>query len=235
MSDCIPLDDPQYPPHEPVPWKRRVVVGLATLYLGDATEIVPRVTFDALVTDPPFGMSFRSNHRAERHDAIQNDGDDALLKWACSLDAPHSRYVFCRWDNIAALPTPKSLVTWVKNNWSMGDLEHEHGRQTEVAAFWPGEDHAWPKGRPSDVIHAPRTGNEHHPTEKPVQLMMAICEWTRGTILDPFMGAGSTGIATTRLGRPFIGIEIEERYFDIACRRIEDAQKQGDMFRDMPV
>jgi site-specific DNA-methyltransferase (adenine-specific)/modification methylase len=71
-----------------------------------------------------------------------------------------------------------------------------------------------------------------HPTQKPVSLM----EWCLGfvpkaeTILDPFMGSGTTGVAAVQMGRKFIGIEREPKYFDIACKRIEDAQKQGDLF-----
>ncbi|WP_336057354.1 DNA-methyltransferase [Nitratireductor sp. CH_MIT9313-5] len=213
------------------PWKRVERIGDVTLYLGDSTAIVPVLEgFDAVVTDPPFGMAFRSNHRAVKHEAIAGDGETELLQWACGLEAGHSKYVFCRWDNLRDIPKPKSLVTWVKNNWSMGDLAHEHGRQTEVAAFYPGPNHDFPKARPSDVIHAPRTGNEHHPTEKPVQLMAAILEWTRGTVLDPFMGAGSTGVAAVRMGRPFIGIELHEPYFEIAVKRIRDAAARPDLF-----
>lgn len=75
-----------------------------------------------------------------------------------------------------------------------------------------------------------------HPTQKPLRLM----EWCIGflpdaqTILDPFMGSGTTGVACARMGRSFIGIEREPSYFDIACRRIEAAYKQGDMFREPP-
>lgn len=205
-------------------------IGSATLYLGDAREIVPGLEFDSLVSDPPYGMAFQSNHRAEKHEKIANDGDDALLQWACALQARHSAYLFCRWDNLLAVPKPKSCVTWVKNNWSMGDLEHEHARQTEIALFYPGAEHDWPGQRPTDMIRAPRTGNDHHPTEKPVQLMSAFVRWTRGVVLDPFMGSGSTGVACVHESRPFIGIELHEPYFDIACRRIEDAQRQGNLF-----
>jgi len=112
----------------------------------------------------------------------------------------------------------------------MGDLDHEHARQTEVAAFYPGDGHFFPKGRPQDVIRAPRTGNEFHPTEKPVQLMMAFVEWTSGMVLDPFMGSGSTGVACAKLGRQFVGIELHDPYFDIACDRIRKAYAQPDMF-----
>lgn len=206
-------------------------IGRATLYLGDCREIVPGLpALDTIVSDPPYGMSFQSNHRAQQHERIANDDNEDLLLWACSLAPRHSSYLFCRWDNLFSVPKPKSLITWVKNNWSMGDLEHEHARQTEVALFYPGPEHDFPKSRPTDVIRAPRTGNEHHPTEKPVQLMRAMIEWTRGVVVDPFMGSGTTGCAAVAMGREFIGVELHEPYFETACARIEQAQRQGDLF-----
>lgn len=114
----------------------------------------------------------------------------------------------------------------------MGDLEHEHGRQTEIALFYPGPQHDFPGKRPTGVIRAPRTNNDFHPTEKPVQLMRAIIEWTRGTVVDPFMGSGSTGLAALQLGRPFIGIELDPAHFATACHRIEQAQRQGNLFME---
>lgn len=217
--------------NEANPIKREVQIGDCRLILGDSSLIVPMLgPVGAVVCDPPFGMAFRSNYRTVKHEAIANDGNTSLLEWACAIEAEHSRYVFCRWDNLLDIPKPKSLVTWVKNNWSMGDLEHEHARQTEVAAFYPGPKHDFPNGRPTDVIEAPRTGNVYHPTEKPVQLMAAFLRWTRGVVLDPFMGSGTTGVACARAGRPFIGIEIDPTYFETACKRIEDAYSRPDMF-----
>jgi site-specific DNA-methyltransferase (adenine-specific) len=208
--------------------------GRVTLYLGDCREILPTLgNVDAVVTDPPYGMEFRSNYRAVRHSAIANDADADALRFACSIPVRHSRYVFCRWDNLSDIPKPRSLVTWVKNNWSMGDLEHEHARQTETIAFYPADGHFFPKGRPQDVIRAPRTNNDNHPTEKPVGLMGAIAEWTSGTVLDPFMGSGTTGVAVARAGRPFIGIEIDPVHFATACRRIEASCKFPDMFAEV--
>lgn len=212
---------------------RKEQIGRATLYLGDCREVLQTLgPVDAVVTDPPYGMEFRSNYRTELHAKIANDDTDELLLWATGLSPSHSSYIFCRWDNLRNVPLPKSLITWVKNNWSMGDLDHEHARQTEVALFYPGPAHDFPTRRPPDVIRAPRTGNEHHPTEKPVQLMRAFIEWTRGTVLDPFMGSGTTGVAAVQLGREFIGIELNPTYFAIACKRIEDAQRQGSLFGD---
>jgi DNA modification methylase len=210
---------------------KKEIIGDATLYLGDCREILPTLEdVDAIVSDPPYGMSFQSNFRKEKHIAIANDGDVDLLLWACSLQARHSKYIFCRWDNLQDVPRPKSMVTWVENNWSMGDLHHEHARQTEVALFYPGPSHKFPKSRPTDVIHAPRTANENHPTEKPVFLMQAVIEWTEGVVFDPFMGSGSTGVAAVQMGRKFVGIEIEPKHFETACRRIEDAQRQDSLF-----
>lgn len=211
-------------------------IGDCTLYNGDCREALELIgeTYQAIITDPPYGMAFRSNHRTTRHAAIANDGDVGMLQWTCDLPSSHSKYVFCRWDNLADVPKPKSMVTWVKNNWSMGDLKHEHGRQTEVALFYPGPEHEWGNGRPSDVVYAPRTGNPDHPTEKPVELMEQIVLWTKGVVLDPFMGAGSTGAACVRLARPFIGVELDPGYFDAACKRIEQALGQPSMFRPKP-
>lgn len=213
-------------------------IGDATLYLGDCTEILPTLgKADAVITDPPYGMSFQSNFRIEKHLKIANDQNSELavfvVTWAIE-NAKHSVYAFGRWDNVLDYPKPKSLITWVKNNWSMGDLHHEHARQTEVAFFYPGPDHDFPSGRPTDVVQWPRTTNEFHPTEKPVGLMKTVCEWTRGTILDPFMGSGTTGVAAIQMGRKFIGIEREPKYFDIACKRIAQAVAQPSLFEASP-
>lgn len=216
-------------------WLREEVIGDSRLYLGDCREILPLLPkVDAVVTDPPYGMAFRSNYRLVKHEAIANDDTADLLTWACRLQPTHSSYVFGRWDNIADVPPPKSILTWVKNNWSMGDLDHEHARQTEIAFFYPGPRHDWPAGRPTDVLEAIRTGNTYHPTEKPVDLMERVVGFTRGLVLDPFMGSGTTGVACAKLGRKFIGIEIEPKYFDIACKRIDEAYRQPRLFQDAP-
>ena len=212
----------------------KVIIGDATLYLGDCINILPTLDMvDAVITDPPYGMDFQSNFRIEKHMKIANDNNadiaNKVINWALN-NAKHSVYAFGRWDNIYDYPKPKSLITWVKNNWSMGDLKHEHGRQTEVAFFYAMENHVFPKDRPTDVIQWSRTQNENHPTEKPVGLMAKFIEWTEGLVCDPFMGSGTTGVAAIQMGRKFIGIEREQKYFDIACERIENAQRQQSLF-----
>jgi len=210
--------------------------GRVMLYNRDCMEVLPCLgVVDAVVTDPPYGMAFRSNHRLDRHEAIANDGNAWLLEWACKITARHSGYVFCRWDNIATVPKPRSVITWVKNNWSMGDLDHEHARQTESILFYPGESHSWPKKRPTDVIYAARTDNEFHPTEKPVDLMLQVVKWTRGGVCDPFMGSGTTGVACAILGRPFIGCEIDPKHFATAVKRISDELNRCPLFDPAPI
>lgn len=193
-----------------------------TLYHGDCREIIPSLDrVDLVITDPPYGMNFRSNFRAQKHEAIKND--DRLPLDLIELSIAHAKraaYVFCRWDNFVDMPKPKSVIAWIKNNWSMGDLKHEHGRQWEACCFYPREDHEFIKRIP-DVIYADRTGNDLHPTQKPESLMIKIIGANKGeTVLDCFCGSGTTLRAAKDLGRKAIGIEFEEKYCEIAARRM---------------
>lgn len=215
--------------------RKEVLAEGVTLYLGDCRAVLPAIgKIQSIVADPPYGMAFRSNRRAVKHNAIVNDDNSDFLQWVCNLPASHSKYIFCRWDNLAEVPKPRSCVTWVKNKWSMGDLRHERGRQTEVALFYPGENHFFPAGRPPDVISAPITGNKNHPAEKPVQLMAAVIEWTSGVVLDPFMGSGSTLVAAVQNGRDCVGIEIDTEHYETALRRVSDVLKRPRLFIPAP-
>ncbi|MGB0911033.1 MAG: DNA-methyltransferase [Nitrospirales bacterium] len=193
------------------------------IYHGDCKQILPHLPkVDLVLTDPPYGINFRSNYRFIRHSPIKND--DALPIETINLLIERGRaasYFFCRWDQLAAMPAPKSVLAWVKNNWSMGDLKHEHGRQWEACCFYAGPEHEFIKRIP-DVIYADKTGNGLHPTEKPVTLMKDIIGANVGkTILDPFMGSGTTLRAAKDLGRQAIGIELEEKYCEIAAKRLQ--------------
>jgi site-specific DNA-methyltransferase (adenine-specific) len=207
-------------------------IGEHRLLCGDSTkrEDVERVMggekAGSVVCDPPFGMAFVSNHRNVKHNPIAGDDDATLLVLACGLDVEHSRYVFCRWDNIYHVPKPKSLITWAKNNWSMGDLEHEHARQTECILFYPCKSHSWPINRPTDLVNHARTQNELHPTEKPVSLLAEVVGWTGGVILDPFLGSGPTMVACENLKRKCRGIEISPDYCAVILERMATAFPQ---------
>ena len=204
------------------------ILGDHRLLCGDSTKaedverLMDGATVDALVTDPPYGMAFQSNHRKQKHREIENDADDKCLHLACAWPVTFARYVWCRWDNLGTIPRPKSLITWVKNNWSMGDLEHEHARQTEVCAFYAGKNHKWPNKRPTDVVTHDRTGNELHPTQKPVELLEEVIGWTEGLVVDPFLGSGSTLIAAEKTGRKCYGMELDPKYCDVIVKRWED-------------
>jgi len=210
---------------------RKEVIGDCTLYLGDCREILPELgVFETIVTDPPYGMNYRSRQEKWKQVKIANDDTTDSLAWICAKEAIHSKYVFCRWDGLLAVPTPNSCITWVKNNWTIGDVRHEHARQTEMILFYAGKQHFFPGTRPCDVVTCPKTQNEYHPTEKPLALMRTICGWTSGTVVDPFMGSGTTGVASVALRRRFIGIEINPNYFEVACKRITEASRQLDLF-----
>lgn len=233
-------------------------IGAATLYLGDALDIVPTLgAIDHLITDPPYeSMTQRSINRqsVQRIDgggqsaAIDftpiDDIRDSVVAWG---DAVGGWFIaFCttegvgRWaDCINASPMCyKRACVWIKPDSTpqMNGQGPAQGAEHFVCA-WAGHGHArWNAGGKRGVythcVNNPeREGT--HPTEKPRRLMAEIIgDFTNvgQLILDPFMGSGTTGVASARMGRRFIGIEQNQTYFDVACKRIEDAQRQGDMF-----
>lgn len=194
------------------------------IYCADCMTILPRIpagAIDLVLTDPPYGIEFVSNHRLVKHKAIIGDDELPVSAITKLIDlADCATYVFCRWDKLSEMPPSKSLLIWIKNNWSMGDLEHEHGRQWEGICFYPGANHQFVKRIP-DILFANRTGNGLHPTQKPVNLLSQLIACNLGNlILDPFLGSGTTAVAAKQLGRQFIGIEIEEKYCAIAVQRL---------------
>jgi hypothetical protein len=120
-------------------------------------------------------------------------------------------------------------IVWDKGAPGLGyHIRYQH---EDIAVFRVGE----PK-RPKDALLSIVRGaamSEEHPHEKPPKILIPLVAWATergGAILDPFMGSGTTGVACMNLGRKFIGIEIEPKYFDIACERIENSQRQARMF-----
>lgn len=211
---------------------------LNKIYQGDCLEIMrtwPDKCVDLVLTDPPYGMSYFSNHykNGNPHKKIQNDDKfpiDALVQMF--RIARNAVFCFCRWDNLYELPKPKSLLVWAKNNWTAGDLEHEYGRQWEACAFYPQDDHCF-IGRPSDILDFRRIPSVSllHPTEKPVSLMSCLIQKNLGQIIcDPFCGSGSTLVAAVKENRAFIGIEIDQKYCTIAQSRIDAEMAQGKLF-----
>jgi DNA modification methylase len=210
------------------------------LILGDCREILPTLPkVDAVVTDPPYGISWKrgmygiSWKRGVPHDGIANDEDTSARDELLAMIAVPA-IVFGSF--YAAYPEHlKQILVWHKPPDS-GVIGSVTGfRRDAEPIFLVGK---WPirTVEVSSIFRTLRgqvgiTTETGHPHTKPLELMEALVRLVPGrTILDPFMGSGTTGVAAVKLGRKFIGIEIEPKYFDIACRRIEEASKQPDLF-----
>ncbi len=221
--------------------KPPVIIGDCTLYHGDCLEILPKLgKVDAVVTDPPYGIAHvkgagghgKHNRRniAEIHgDNIDFDPSlflqyDNVLCWGAdhySTRLPHGRWL--AWNKLVSMDSFDSFSD-VEFAW-----HNRRGAARICNLMW--------KGICQDKS-GEGNGERFHPTQKPIALMSWCLEQVgsmRGdTILDPFMGSGTTGVACVRTGRKFIGIEIDKNYFDIACRRIREAYEQTALF-DGPV
>jgi site-specific DNA-methyltransferase (adenine-specific) len=205
-----------------------------TIYHGDCREILPEISgADLVVTDPPYGVDWRSNRRIVKHAKIQNDAEldwlpDVFGKIHSSLKDDTLCVSFYGWPDADQFVEAwrsagfgmKSHVVWIKNNIGLGWFTRG---QHEVAYLLSKGKPAKPDHAISDVIYADTTGNELHPTQKPesliTKLILPFCP-IGGLILDPFMGSGTTLRAAKDLGRKAIGIELNERYCEIAARRM---------------
>ena len=213
-----------------------VVIGDCTLYLGDCLEILPTLgKVDAVVTDPPYGMANDTNYQRF------SSGSDASRRRRGAGRA----YDPVIGDDKSFDPTPfisfPEVIIWGSNHFSNflptgGGLVWIKRKDAAFGTFLSDAELGWHKGSRGvfcfTSYQQAMANDRHHPTQKPVDLMCWCVGRVGGTVLDPFMGSGTTGVACVNLGRRFIGIEIEPKYFDSACRRIEDAYRQGDMFRE---
>lgn len=143
--------------------------------------------------------------------------------------------VFAEWKEamISAGLTVKTPIVWDKRIHTAGDLTGDYGNQVELILFAHKGRHILRNGRQANLWSISRPPPGDHPTPKPVELMdRCVMNGTDqgGTVLDPFMGTGTTGVAALQQGRRFIGVEIYEKYFDIARRRIEAADSQLNLF-----
>ena len=210
--------------------KHKEIIGDATLYLGDCKDILPELGLvDAVVTDPPYGLKCFSKTtnkltRFKKHNELK-DG----LKW----DKKPSKDFLDVLLNIS-----KEAIIWGGNNFELPTSEYFliWNKMQSVANFASAEMAYTNIKIPAQVfnygIHQHNTITKNHPTQKPVSLMEWCLHFLKDskTILDPFMGSGTTGVACINLGKKFIGIEKEKDYFEIACKRISEAERQGDLF-----
>ena len=198
-----------------------VTIGNATLYLGDCLEILPTLDkVDAVVTDPPYGININKSSRLSISRGHVNetwDEQPADVSILLAMDIP----TIIWGGNYFGLPATRCVLVWDKDNpgRDFADFEMAWTNLDQVARR---------------IIQRPMNmdGGKVHPTQKPARVMDWCLSFIpdANTVLDPFMGSGTTGVACANLGRKFIGIEIDEKYFDIACERIEAAQAQGRLF-----
>jgi DNA modification methylase len=205
------------------------IIGNATLYLGDCREILPTLPkVDAVITDPPYGIAdkwkggFSDKHgwgKAKGEAELRNDWDESIpSSETFALILSKCKEAVIWGGNYFPLPPSRCWFVWNKpeRNFTLAEAELAWTNRDNVVRVYDG----------------PRSESDReHPTQKPVALMAwCVSKSKAKTVLDPFMGSGTTGVACMNLGRDFIGIEREPKYFDIACRRIEDAQRQARLF-----
>ena len=211
---------------------RTETIGDATLILGDCREVLPTLPrVDAVVTDPPYGVDFSYESYCDKPEDHQAFVDQFLPLILDATSGP-----VCIFPGIRGLwfyPKPHWVLSWRKtfsvsrspfgsNNWEPV-LVYNKGKKGERAS----------DSFEATFMYDPIAAG--HPCPKPVKAkeeVLLLASLPRETILDPFMGSGTTGVACIKLGRKFIGIEIEPKYFDIACRRIEEAWKQPRLFEE---
>lgn len=203
-------------------------IGDCTLYLGDCRDILPTLgKVEAVVTDPPYGIASTwkggRKHgwgKAAEEAGLRNEWDDEAPDAAVfDLLRSMSNDQIIWGGNYFPLPPSRCWLVWNKpeRNFTLAEAE----------LAWTNRDNV------VRVIDAPRSEpGRLHPTQKPVRVMEWSIEKTKGVVLDPFMGSGTTGVACVNLDRSFIGIEREPSYFDLACRRIEEAYKQPRLFAE---
>jgi site-specific DNA-methyltransferase (adenine-specific) len=215
-------------------------IGDATLYCADCREVLPTLgKVDAVISDPPYGIGYVHGDgggrlaRSTSFNRIAVVGDDQPFDPSKFIHFP--TVVLWGANHYAdKLPSSAGWLIWDKRD---GVCSND---QADCEIAWTNRKtparvirHLW-----NGMLKASERGEIRvHPTQKPI----AVMEWclqqvTRAgeTILDPFMGSGTTGVAAIKLGRKFIGIEIDPGYFDIACRRIEQATRQPDLFISHP-
>jgi site-specific DNA-methyltransferase (adenine-specific) len=224
---------------------RKEVIGNATLYLGDCLTVLPTLAADVLITDPPYGVNL-GNHAgakdkrlkhltkqayASYEDTPENYGVVVVPAINTALAVTKRGMVFGVPPLIWQLPAPDAIGgiylphSVGRCRWGFSSMSH-----CLLYGTAPGIE----KGCRNTAIYSTALPEKNgHPTPKPLQWMIwAVDLGSRReeTVLDPFMGSGTTGVACASLGRKFIGIEMEPAYFDIACERIDNAYRQERLF-----
>jgi DNA modification methylase len=205
----------------------KVAIGNCELWHGDCREVLPLLPpCDLILTDPPYGIDVGSMGMGEGKKVAEFDSFDwdaaTPPKWLFGLMHEKCEKLVVWGGNYFPLPPSGCWLSWDK-------IQEFSGADFELAyTNMKGPSKAFRMAR----VQAYGAVERHHPTQKP----LALIEWCIGkagivaTVCDPFMGSGTTGVACAKMGLQFVGIERERKYFDIACRRIEQAYAQPDFF-----
>ena len=212
------------------------------LMRGDCLERmkeIPSGSVDMVLTDPPYGMDYQSNRRVVKNKFVKIE-NDKCLDWVDTfidesfrvMSKNSALYLFCSWHNIDYFKQAierkfklKNMVIWIKNNHGSGDLKGGYAPQHEIV-FYAAKGRVLNRGkRTPDIIYADKIPSSKliHPTQKNVTMLEAFIKQHSDesmTVLDPYMGSGTTGVAAKNLNRKFIGIELDETYFNLAKDRI---------------
>lgn len=215
------------------------------LYHANCIEIMkqmPKKSVDMILTDPPYLMQYCTRYRKDStHEyckQILNDNNPELIAEYIKecyriLKDNTAMYIFCNANHVDFFKRQleqagfvvKNMIIWVKNHWSAGDLKAAFAKQYEILFLVNKGRRELNGKRYPDVWHFDRISQYRsvHQNQKPVDLLVRCleCHSSPGDVVfDGFMGSGSTGVACARTGRNFIGVELDERYYTIARRRI---------------
>lgn len=218
------------------------------LLYGDCVELmknIPDKSIDLIVTDPPYLIKYKTNYRKDKnHDfcseILNDDNYDLISNYIKQcyriLKDDTAMYMFCNCDRVDFFKQQlekagfkiKNMIIWVKNNWTAGDLKAQFGKQYEIIFLVNKGRKCFNGSRITDVWNFNRVAgkNQLHQNQKPIDLLeQCILKHSNENdiVFDGFMGSGSTGVAALNLGRNFIGIELNENYFNIAKNRIENS------------
>ncbi len=194
-------------------------IGDATLYLGDCREILPTLDFDVVVSDPPYPDYLADEYSFDAALLPSIPINKGMIFWSSKCDFPLEHSAVHIWDKKTGCGSEYERIFEIGGAKNFKVFRHYFINSTVAASFT------------GDVF----TG---HKSQKPIGLMLDVVAHISDidqTILDPFMGSGSSGVACLRLGRSFIGIEQNPKWFDVACKRIAKAHSQPDMFIAPPV
>lgn len=216
--------------------------GNYTIQCGDCKNLlkdIPSESIDLIITDPPYGMNYHQYGKKDKgkfglydDETFFQNLEKPIIECERILKEGSAIYCFCSSHNVDQFVSLfkrlfkfKSLLVWVKNNWSAGDLKGDYGTKTEFIIYAVKGRHLLNGKRNHNVLEYKRIppSKQYYPFEKPVEMLEFLIKKSStygDTVLDPYMGSGSTIVACENLGRKGIGFELKPEVFQIAKNRL---------------